>query len=243
VKRAGWLFWFGFLISETWTSAQELNLGDEAPQSIVKAGSQYPHAAWALGIFSLYVALGVCLLAFLVFRKKRPWNPPRGLKYWPDSAKTLTTLILIGYGLVHLFAVLEAYMQSRVAFGSAAEYFFYMKPEKLVATSHAHIFGHGTMYALTCVLFLFSSVSERWKVAAICLALAGGLLDVPSWWMIKYAGAKFEVFSIVAGMASAAGWISMAGRILYEVWFQKEADHESRKDGMGKRPDSFPGSG
>ncbi|MDI6809059.1 MAG: hypothetical protein QME66_08785 [Candidatus Eisenbacteria bacterium] len=228
MKRTGCLFWLGLQITGTWASAQELNLGEEAPQSIIKAGSQYPQTSWALGLFLLYVAIGACLLAFLIFRKKRPWNPPRGLAYWPDSAKTLITLILIAYGLVHLFAILKAYMQSRVVFGSAAEYFFYMKPEKLAATSHAHIFGHGTMYALTCVLFLFSSISERWKVAVICVALAGGLLDVPSWWMIKYAGAKFEAFSIVAGMMSAAGWISMAGRILYEVWFQKEADRESR---------------
>jgi len=228
MKKTVCLSWLGFLITGTLASAQELKLGEEAPQSIVKAGSQYPHAAWALGLFLLYVALGVCLLAFLLFRKKRPWNPPRGLKYWPDSAKTLITLMLIAYGLVHLLAILEVYMQSRVVFGSAGEYFFYMKPEKLAATSHAHIFGHGTMYALTCVLFLFSSVSERWKVAIICLALSGGLLDVPSWWMIKYAGAKFEALSIVAGVMSAAGWISMAGRIFYEVWFQKEADRESR---------------
>lgn len=201
---------------------QGLNLGEADPRTVVDAASQYAHSGPAMWIFAAYLALGAALLGFLVFKNKKPWAPPVKLRDLPDSAKTVGTLAIAAYGLVHVFALLEAYTQSKVVFPSAAEYFFYMKPVKLIATSHAHLFGHGTMYALTSAAFLFTSLSERWKVILICMAMGAGLLDVPSWWMIKYAGGGFEAFSALAGAMSAGGWGFMASRILFELWFGKE---------------------
>lgn len=206
---------------------QGLDLGAAGTGAVAEAGSQYAHAGLAIGIFAVYLALGAALLGFLIFKKKKPWLSPLNLRELPDSAKTIGTLAIAAYGLVHIFAMLEAYTQTRVVFSSAAEYFFYMKAVKLIATSHAHLFGHATMYALTSLAFIFTSLSERWKVLFISLAMGAGLLDVPSWWMIKYAGGGFEAFSALAGAMSAAGWGFMAARIVFELWFQKESQNAS----------------
>ena len=116
-------------------------------------------------------------------------------------------------------ALLEVYMVTNISFKSTSEYFFYMKLPKLLATSHAHFFGHGTMYVITSLVFVFSNLSESWKLIFIMLALSAGLLDVASWWAIKYGGAGYEVFSAIAGIMSVIGWGYMTVRILYELWW------------------------
>ena len=88
-----------------------------------------------------------------------------------------------------------------------------------MATSHAHFFGHGTMYLITSLVFVFSKIQEKWKIIFISLALSAGLLDVPSWWAIKYGGNQYEIFSAVAGIMSIVGWGFMTARVLYEVWW------------------------
>lgn len=169
-------------------------------------------------IFSVYLVIGTVLVAFLIFKKKKNWQTPFNLYSLPDPAKAIIALVLIAYGLVHIFSSIEVYVKTRIQFTSAGEYFSYMSLAKLVATSHAHFFGHGTMYALTAAIFLFTQLSERTKTIFICLALSAGLLDVPSWWMIKYAGDFWEAFSAVAGAMSTIGWGFMSLRVLYELW-------------------------
>jgi len=168
--------------------------------------------------FLAYLALGLALVFFLIFKKKKNWQSPINPAALPDPIKALITLVLTAYGLVHVLSFIEVYLKTRVQFTSAGEYFSYMSLAKLVATSHAHYFGHATMYALTAAVFLFTRLSERTKTIFICLALSGGLLDVPSWWMIKYAGDSWEFFSALAGAMSTIGWGFMTLRILWELW-------------------------
>ncbi len=201
---------------------ESLDLGLAASAPIVDAASRYPHSSLAIVLFVFYVLFGLFILWRLVSKAVGKWIPPVSLSQWPPSGKALATLLLIAFGLVHVFALMEIYLQSRVSFTSTEEYFFYMSPTKLAATSHAHFFGHAVMYGLTSFMFLFTGVGERWKVLVIALTLAGGLLDVPSWWMIKYAGGRFEVFSILAAALSSTGWLMMASRIAFEIHFSKK---------------------
>lgn len=219
-KERIYCFLILFLVFPSLACAQGLDLGEEDVQAVAEVGPQYPNARLALLLFSVYLVLAVGLLGFLIFKKKKAWKPPIKLRDLPDSAKVIGTLAILSYVLVHLFALLTVFLKMRVA-GTVEEYFFYMGLEKLAGISHAHFFGHATMYALTSAVFLLTSVSERWKVVFISLALGSGLLDVPSWWMMKYAGPRFEAFSMVAGMMGMVGWGFMTVRILYELWFQR----------------------
>lgn len=203
------------------TKAQSLvlDLGMEQADKVVSSESLFPFANLTLIIFSIYVLLGIALILFFFLKKKKEWKPPLLLQDFPFSAKIAITLGLISYGLVHVFALIDVYLVTKTSFKSSSEYFFYMKLPKLVATSHAHFFGHGTMYMTTSLIFVFSKLKEFWKLIFISLALSAGLLDVPSWWAIKYGGGQYEFFSGLAGVMSVVGWGTMAIRISYELWW------------------------
>ncbi len=198
--------------------AEGLELGVEDPNKVVSAATQFPFANLVLVLFSAYLILGISLILFFLFKKRLTWKPPVLLENLPISAKSAITLALISYGFVHALALLEVYLVTRISFKSASEYFFYMKLPKLAATSHAHLFGHGTMYLITSLIFVFSNLSELWKLIFIGLAMSAGLLDVPSWWAIKYGGGEYELFSAIAGTMSVIGWGFMAARIAFEMW-------------------------
>ncbi len=201
--------------------AQNLDFGTQDPAQVVSSESLIPFANQTLLYFSIYLILGAATLSYILLKKKKEWVPPAFLEDFPHSAKIAITLAILSYGLVHIFALWEVYLVTTVDFKSAAEYFYYMKLPKLMATSHAHFFGHGTMYLITSLIFIFSKLRESWKIFFITLALAAGLLDVPSWWAIKYGGSRYEIFSAIAGMMSVIGWGFMAVRILYEVWWSE----------------------
>lgn len=200
-------------------SSQALNLGVEEATKVVSVESLYPHAHLTLILFTLYIGLGITLIAFFFFNKKKEWTPPVLLQNLPMTAKAAITFALISYGFVHILALLEVYLMTSVSFKSTSEYFFYMKLQKLAASSHAHFFGHGTMYLITSLIFIFSRLKESWKLVFISLALSAGLLDVPSWWAIKYGGGQYELFSGVAGLMSVIGFGFMTLRICYELWW------------------------
>lgn len=196
-----------------------LDLGLEDAAKVVSPETLFPHANLTLVLFTIYFVLGICLLTFFFMKQKKFWTPPVLLQNFPLNAKAAITLAIFAYSFVHVLAILEVYLQTRVSLKSTSEYFFYMKLPKLVATSHAHFFGHGTMYLMTSLIFVFSKLKESWKLVFISLALSAGLLDVPSWWAIKYGGGQYELFSALAGIMSFTGWGFMALRISYEFWW------------------------
>lgn len=219
MKNWVYCFLIGNLLFAGRAGAQTLDFGTQDAAQIISAESLFPFARMTLIFFSLYLISGISLLAYFLLKKRKEWTPPIFLQNLPLSAKVAVTLVLISYGLVHLLALLEVYLVTRTAFSSSAEYFFYMKLPKLAATSHAHFFGHGTMYLVTSLVFVFSRLREFWKTIFITLALSAGLLDVPSWWAIKYGGSRYEIFSALAGIMSVIGWGFMSLRILYETWW------------------------
>jgi hypothetical protein len=206
------------------TETQGLSFGQDAADNVVSVKSLYPWSSLTKVLFFTYLVAGIALLIFFFWKNRKTWNPPFTLSGVPITAKAAVTLAMLSYGLVHILALLEVYFVTKVSFKSTSEYFSFMTFPKLAATSHAHFFGHGTMYLITSAVFIFSSLSERWKLAFITIAMSAGLLDVPSWWAIKYGGTGYEIFSAVAGAMSVLGWGSMALRIFYEFWWQKSAE-------------------
>jgi hypothetical protein len=201
--------------------AQGLDLGLEEAGKVVSTESLFPYAHLTLIVFSLYFILGVALILFFFFKNKKQWTPSVILEDFPFNGKAAITLGLFAYNFVHILAFLEVYLLTKVSFKSTSEYFFFMKLPKLLATSHAHFFGHGTMYLITSLIFIFSKLKESWKLVFISIALSAGLLDVPSWWAIKYGGSQYELFSGLAGIMSIFGWGFMAIRIIYELWWNE----------------------
>ena len=200
----------------------ELDLGEVTPTEVQSTRIEHPHALIATLIGMTVIALTVAFVALALLKQHRgtPFN--YRLRQLPVSGRVLVTFFVLILGLVHIFALLEVYLQSRVTWTSAEEYFFYMKPTKLAATTHAHLFGHLTMYSLVAVLFLFTGVGEVFKTLVLSSAISGGLWDVTSWWLIKYASGKFEALSVLTGAMASLGFLTMVIVILHEIWLTKE---------------------
>ena len=200
----------------------ELDFGAVDASQVQSTRIEHPHAALATPIGLAVIALTIVFVT-LALRQRRASTPFRyHLRQLPVSGRVLVTFLVLILGLVHIFALLEVYLQSRVINASAEEYFFYMKPTKLAATTHAHLFGHVTMYSLVSLIFLFTGVGEVFKTLVLSAAISGGLWDVTSWWLIKYASGKFEALSMLTGAMASLGFLTMVIIILHEIWLTKE---------------------
>ncbi len=146
------------------------------------------------------------------------------LRQAPLGFKLLATAFLLGLSLAQELGMIMAYIQTTVVNTSAEEYFSYLKTTKLVSLSHPHFFGYSVLYFLTGVLFLFTHQPKPIKTILPGLVVFAALLDIVSWWGIKYVSAKLEIFTIVAGVIFGGGFFYMAIIIFYELWFRKKAD-------------------
>ena len=139
----------------------------------------------------------------------------------PLGFKLLVTVFLLGYFLAQALGLSMAYLETRVVNPSAEEYFFYLKPTKLVSLSHPHFFGYATLYFLTGFLYLFTEQRKFLKTWLPAVTVLAALLDICSWWGIKYVSAKLEIFTAIFGVIFAGGFTVMALTILYEMWLKR----------------------
>lgn len=202
-----------------------LDLGSvEIPkEAIVDAHEPWWHLA--LTIFLILLLLGLVYFSPRIanlFSRGREKGFSYDIGTLPLVAKVAITIQLATYGLVHILAVLDVYMQSQVIAKTAYEYFFYMKVGRLLGLSHAHLFGHAAMYALVILPFLFTKLKEVWKIRIVSAALLAAVFDVGSWWAIKYTSNILERLSMVCGMLVSIGFTAMALTIFYEMWLKKE---------------------
>lgn len=176
---------------------------------------------YILPAFFFAAALALILVLWLKAKNISKWHS-FFLGRLPPSFKLLITLYFSVYGLVHIGALINVYVQTRIVYPSVAEYFFYMPIQKLTGITHAHLFGHATMYALTAIAFMFTRASERIKIPVIAAAFLGAPFDIYSWWLIKYLGAKYEILSAFSGGAISIAFLTMYIFVMLELWFRKE---------------------
>ncbi|MEK7298747.1 MAG: hypothetical protein AAB066_02540 [Candidatus Margulisiibacteriota bacterium] len=202
--------------------AQTLDFGTvTASENVRTLADQYPHAVLANGLIVPGIVLILVFCIWVIFQKldDRIGLPTTlRLAQLPISAKAAITVVWLGYGLVHLFSVLTVYLKTSVAYQSAQEYFFYMPVHKLAALSHAHFFGHATMYALCTSLFLLTSLPERPKRIIVLLAPVGAILDNASWWGMKLASPGYEILSYFSGTLMVTGFSVMAIISFIQMW-------------------------
>lgn len=146
------------------------------------------------------------------------------LRQSPLGFKLLSTAFLIGLSLAQGLGMTMAFIQTTVVNTSAEEYFSYLKATKLVSLSHPHFFGYSTLYFLTGLLFLFTKQPKAIKTILPGLVVFAALLDIVSWWGIKYVSSKIEILSMLAGIVFVGGFLYMAIVIFYELWFRKKVD-------------------
>lgn len=175
---------------------------------------------WGWVLFSIGVSAGlVAGISFVAIRRFGDRTRfPLTIADLPGSARVMFTLVLLIFGLVHLFGMTTAYIMSQIVNASAGEYFFYLKIGKLSWMTHAHLFGTMVMHLVVAAIFLLTNVRESRKVVLITATMLGSPIDIASWWLIKYVSPLFEALALAGEITSEAGFLTMTLISLYQLW-------------------------
>ena len=96
-----------------------------------------------------------------------------------------------------------------------------VSPSRLGSLSHTHLISHGVMFFLLSLVFLATTVKDRWKISLVLVAYAGIVMDVFSWWLAKTAAA-FAYFSVVGGALLGIAFLFFFFVPLREMWLKKK---------------------
>ncbi len=87
----------------------------------------------------------------------------------------------------------------------------------LAKSSHAHLFGLATLFAVAGWIFTQTGLRERTKAAFVTLPFVALLVDVGSWWLTKLA-APFAVGIVLGGALMGLAFAVLITVPLWEMW-------------------------
>lgn len=140
------------------------------------------------------------------------------LRNLPPAVKRGIAMAVGMFGVAFCFGAAEIWYQMRIH-GSAEAYFSQMSLGKLIAFTHAHLFGFTTSFFIVGIPFSmqFNHLkSYQWVFPA---GLAASLTDVMSWWGIKFVSINFEWVSIFCGIVFSTSYLWMLIGLLRTLLF------------------------
>lgn len=140
------------------------------------------------------------------------------LRELPPAAKRGIAMAVVMFGVAFCFGASEIWYQLQLH-GSAEAYFAQMSLGKLIAFTHAHLFGFTTCFFIIGIPFSmqFNHIpSYQWIFP---LGLSASVTDVISWWGIKYLSPNFEWVSMFCGLLFSASYLWMLIGLLRVLLF------------------------
>ncbi len=157
------------------------------------------------------------------------------LYYYPTGVKRGLALAVILYGVAFLFGTMEIVYQLHLN-GSAEQYFANMSLGKLIAFTHAHLFGFITSFLIVGIPFTMQFNHLRFYQWFLPVGLVAAITDIISWWGIKYVSGNFEIISMICGILFATSYLYMLIGLLrvllfpHVIWFSdKDAEERGAK--------------
>ena len=127
---------------------------------------------------------------------------------FPTGVKRGIAMALMLFGIAFCFGASEIWYQLKLH-GSADAYFEQMTLGKLIAFTHAHLFGFTTSFFIIGIPFSMQ-FNHLWQYQWIFpIGLAASLTDVISWWGIKYGAPSFEWVSMFCGVMFSVTYLWM----------------------------------
>jgi hypothetical protein len=151
---------------------------------------------------------------------------------FPTGVKRGIAMALLLFGIAFCFGASEIWYQLNLH-GSADAYFAQMSLGKLIAFTHAHLFGFTTSFFIIGIPFSMQ-FNHLWPYQWLFpIGLAASLTDVISWWGIKYGAPSFEWVSVFCGLLFSTSYLWMViglERVLLfpEVIFFTDKDRDIR---------------
>ncbi len=200
----GWMLFPGqSLAQDDFSVLDDITLEDTVevaapPSDLIAVGGPI-----ALGVF--YLVLMLLVWWTVPFKHSRE---SLNLHYYPTGIKRGLAMAITLYAIAFAFGAAEIAYQLHLH-GSAEEYFAAMSLGKLIAFTHAHLFGFTTSFLVIGVPFSLQ-FNHLWPYQWIFpLGLAAALVDVMSWWGIKYLSPNFEVISMLCGIIFSLTYLYM----------------------------------
>lgn len=140
------------------------------------------------------------------------------LRNLPPAAKRGIAMAVGMFGVAFCFGAAEIWYQLGIH-GSAEAYFAQMSLGKLIAFTHAHLFGFTTCFFIVGIPFSlqFNHIkSYQWVFPT---GLAASLTDVMSWWGIKFVSPNFEWVSMFCGIVFSVTYLWMLIGLLRVLLF------------------------
>jgi hypothetical protein len=168
--------------------------------------------------------LALLLLFFLILIGNWWWVPftdhsiELNLRDLPPAAKRGIAMAVVMFGFAFCFGASEIWYQLRLH-GSAEAYFAQMSLGKLIAFTHAHLFGFTTCFFIIGIPFSLQFNHIQLYQWVFPVGLAASVIDVMSWWGIKYLTPNFEWISMLCGVLFSVSYLWMLIGLLRVLLF------------------------
>ncbi len=94
---------------------------------------------------------------------------------------------------------------------------------RLITLSHIHMISIGAIFALTGVIFFFSPINEKLKIALIIFPFGSLMMDIFSWWLTKLTPI-FAVTVFVGSILTVIAFLIQFVISLISIWSKKQAN-------------------
>jgi hypothetical protein len=136
----------------------------------------------------------------------------------PTGVKRGIAMATVLFGIAFVFGASEIWYQLRLH-GSGEAYFAQMSLGKLIAFTHAHLFGFTTSFFIIGIPFSLQ-FNHLWPYQWVFpVGLSASLTDVVSWWGIKYLAPSFEWVSVFCGVLFSLSYLYMLVGLLRVLLF------------------------
>jgi hypothetical protein len=198
---------FDFFSDEPVKSAEVVQLPPEKSKWVTIGGP--------IALIALFLLLDLAIWWLVPFSER---SIELNLRDLPPAVKRGMAMAVVMFGIAFCFGAAEIWYQLRL-YGSAEAYFAQMSLGKLVAFTHAHLFGFTTSFFIVGVPFSLQFNHIKAYQWVFPVGLAASITDVASWWGIKYVAPTFEWVSMFCGILFSVSYLWMLIGLLRVLLF------------------------
>jgi hypothetical protein len=185
---------------------------------------------------------GLAVFILLLFKWLVPFRVSEeslNLHHYPTGVKRGLAMTVVFFGIAFCFGASEIWYQLQLH-GSTEEYFRQMSLGKLIAFTHAHLFGFTTSFLIIGVPFSMQFNHIPIYQWIFPVGLTASIIDVMSWWGIKYLSPNFEIITMACGIVFSLSYLYMLLGILRvlllpDVVLPSDKDAAERTEAIRKR--------
>jgi len=179
--------------------------------------SQWVAIGAPIGLFAFFLALVWVFHVMVPFEKG---TVELNLRQYPTGVRRGLAMAVLLYAIAFVFGAAEIWYQLGL-YGSSEAYFEQMSLGKLIAFTHAHLFGFTTSFLIIGIPFSMQ-FNHLWPYQWLFpLGLAASLTDVMSWWGIKYLTPNIEIVTMFCGIVFSLTYIYMLIGLMRVLWFRE----------------------